>query len=168
MQFTVPIADIKFDASGDPEAKGRWTMRGHAAVFNRTSHDLGGFRTVIAPGAFTKILDTNPDVHLLWDHDTRYVFARTKNNSLSCARTRTACMCGPVRQDADRGRDRDADAGRVHRPDELRVQHRRGRVDPGQRREHHSHHPSASTVCSTSRSARRERSRRPTRSLSPA
>jgi HK97 family phage prohead protease len=82
MQFTVPIADIKFDASGDPEAKGRWTMRGHAAVFNRTSHDLGGFRTVIAPGAFTKILDTNPDVHLLWDHDTRYVLARTKNNSL--------------------------------------------------------------------------------------
>jgi hypothetical protein len=82
MQFTVPIADVRFDAAGDPEAKGRWTMRGHAAVFNRTSHDLGGFRTVIAPGAFSKILDTNPDVHLLWDHDTRYVLARTKNNSL--------------------------------------------------------------------------------------
>jgi HK97 family phage prohead protease len=82
LQFTVPIEGIKFDASGDPDAKGRWTMRGHAAVFNRRSHDLGGFRTVIAPGAFSKILDTSPDVHLLWDHDTRYVLARTKNNSL--------------------------------------------------------------------------------------
>jgi HK97 family phage prohead protease len=82
LQFTVPIEGIKFDASGDPDAKGRWTMRGHAAVFNRKSHDLGGFRTVIAPGAFSKILDTNPDVHMVWDHDTRWVLARTKNNSL--------------------------------------------------------------------------------------
>lgn len=82
MQFTVPIAEVRFDASGDPQAKGSWTMRGHAAVFNRKSHDLGGFRTVIAPNAFTDVLDANPDVHLLWDHDTRYVLARTKNNSL--------------------------------------------------------------------------------------
>jgi HK97 family phage prohead protease len=82
VQFTVPIADLRFDASGDPNAKGSWTMRGHAAVYNRKSHDLGGFRTVIAPTAFDKVLDTNPDVHLLWDHDTRYVLARTRNNSL--------------------------------------------------------------------------------------
>lgn len=80
--FTVPIADVKFDASGDPEAKGSWTMRGHAAVFNRLSHDMGGFRVKIRPGYFTKVLDGNPDVHLLWDHDTRYVLARTRNNSL--------------------------------------------------------------------------------------
>jgi Escherichia/Staphylococcus phage prohead protease len=80
--FTVPISQIKFDASGDPEARGSWTMRGHAAVFNRTSHDMGGFRVKIAPGYFTKVLDGNPDVHLLWDHNTRYVLARTRNNSL--------------------------------------------------------------------------------------
>jgi HK97 family phage prohead protease len=79
LQFTVPIDGIKFEAARD---KGRRVMRGHAAVFNRKSHDLGGFRTVIAPGAFAKILDTSPDVHLLWDHDTRYVLARTKNNTL--------------------------------------------------------------------------------------
>ena len=57
-------------------------MRGHAAVFNRLSHDLGGYRVLIAPGAFDKVLDGNPDVHLVWDHDTRYVLARTKNKSL--------------------------------------------------------------------------------------
>jgi HK97 family phage prohead protease len=80
--FTVPISQIKFDASGDPEARGSWTMRGHAAVVNRLSHDMGGFRVKIAPGYFTKVLDGNPDVHLLWDHNTRYVLARTRNNSL--------------------------------------------------------------------------------------
>lgn len=55
------------------------TMRGHAAVFNRLSHDLGGFKTKIAPGFFTKVLDQNPDVHLVWDHDTRYTLSRTRS-----------------------------------------------------------------------------------------
>lgn len=55
------------------------TMRGHAAVFNRLSHDLGGFKTKIAPGFFTKVLDSNPDVHLVWDHDTRYALSRTRS-----------------------------------------------------------------------------------------
>lgn len=81
-RFTVPLADIKMDASGDPEAKGQWTMRGHAAVFNRLSHDMGGFRVKIQPGFFTKILDSNPDVHLNREHDMRLLLARTKNNSL--------------------------------------------------------------------------------------
>jgi HK97 family phage prohead protease len=78
--FTVPVAEVEFASSG--AGPGQRTMRGHAAVFNRLSHDLGGFRTKIAPGAFDRILDTNPDVHLVWDHDTRYVLARTKNNTL--------------------------------------------------------------------------------------
>jgi HK97 family phage prohead protease len=43
---------------------------------------MGGFRVKIAPGYFTKVLDNNPDVHLLWDHNTRYVLARTRNNTL--------------------------------------------------------------------------------------
>jgi HK97 family phage prohead protease len=80
--FTAVITDVKFDASGDPEAKGRWTFRGHAAVYNRLSHDLGGYRVKIDPAAFDKVLDGNPDVHLVVDHDTRWVLARTRNNSL--------------------------------------------------------------------------------------
>lgn len=81
VRFTVPLGEVECFASGDPDAKG-YTVRGHAAVFNRKSHDLGGFRTVISPGAFDRVLDENPDVHLLIDHDTRYVLARTKNKSL--------------------------------------------------------------------------------------
>lgn len=54
-------------------------MRGHASVFNSTSLDLGGFREIIAPGAFTRALEREHDVHLLWDHDTRQILARTGN-----------------------------------------------------------------------------------------
>lgn len=78
--FTVPVADVTFADSG--AGPGQRTMRGHAAVFNRLSHDLGGFRTKIAPNAFEKVLNQNPDVHLVWDHNTRYVLARTRNNTL--------------------------------------------------------------------------------------
>lgn len=83
LQFTVSLADLKFAASGDPGAKGRFTMRGHAAVFNLRSHDLGGFRTEIDPAFFDEVLATDPDVHLLRDHDTRLVLGRTKNGSLT-------------------------------------------------------------------------------------
>ncbi len=62
------------DSGAGPEVR---TMRGHAAVFNRLSHDLGGYRVKIAPGFFTNVLDENPDVHLVWDHDTRYTLSRT-------------------------------------------------------------------------------------------
>lgn len=77
IQFTAPLADVKMDKSGDPDAKGQWTFRGHAAVFNRRSHDLGGFRTVIEPSFFNNILDTTPDVHLNREHDMRMLLART-------------------------------------------------------------------------------------------
>ena len=36
----------------------------------------------MARGAFDRVLDGNPDVHLLWDHDTRYTLARTHNKTL--------------------------------------------------------------------------------------
>jgi len=80
--FAAPLDDVKLDRSGDPDMKGRWTMRGHAAVFNRLSHDLGGFRAKIHPGFFTRVLDGNPDVHLNREHDMRMLLARTRNGSL--------------------------------------------------------------------------------------
>lgn len=78
--FTFPVQQVEFTESGAGD--GQKTVRGHAAVYDRLSHDLGGFKTRIAKGAFTKVLDENPDVHLVWDHDTRYVLARTKNKTL--------------------------------------------------------------------------------------
>lgn len=73
----MPLLDVAWRASGDPDAAGQMTVRGHAAVFDRLSLDLGGFRERIAPGAFGSVLDRKPDVHLLWDHDTSKPLART-------------------------------------------------------------------------------------------
>jgi hypothetical protein len=78
---TLPLDNVEWRAS-QHEGSGELTVRGHAAVFNRASLDLGGFRERISPGAFTKALDSNPDVHALWDHDTKLVLARTKNKTL--------------------------------------------------------------------------------------
>jgi uncharacterized protein len=58
------------------------TMRGHAAVFNRDSLDLGGFTERIAPNAFADALNGSPDVHLVSEHDMARPLARTKNGTL--------------------------------------------------------------------------------------
>jgi hypothetical protein len=80
VHFTFPLSIEKFADSGR-EGGGRF-LRGHAAVFGQKSHDLGGYRVEIAPGAFSQVLAQNPDVHLVWDHDTRYVLARTTSGTL--------------------------------------------------------------------------------------
>jgi HK97 family phage prohead protease len=59
-----------------------FTLRGHAAVFNKLSEDLGGFREILEPGAFRAALRKNPDVRLLFNHDPNYVMARTASGTL--------------------------------------------------------------------------------------
>lgn len=62
--------------------EGGYSVTGFASVFNSRSLDLGGFVEEIEMGAFDDVLTRNPDVHLLWDHDTRLVLSRTLNNTL--------------------------------------------------------------------------------------
>jgi HK97 family phage prohead protease len=73
----VALEEVEFRASGSKD-KGL-IVRGHAAVFNRPSLDLGGFTETISQGAFEDVLATSPDVHLLWDHDSSLVLARTRS-----------------------------------------------------------------------------------------
>lgn len=80
VRFTFGLTEVQLDNSGAGD--GSYTVRGHAAVFNRLSHDMGGFRVRIAPGAFTTALDSDPDVHLVLNHDMRWVLARTRNKTL--------------------------------------------------------------------------------------
>lgn len=70
--------EIRFEQRED----GVQRLSGYPAVFNRLSVPLFGFREIIRPGAFTKSLK-NPDVRALWNHDTRLVLGRVKNQTLT-------------------------------------------------------------------------------------
>lgn len=78
--FIARLEDVEIRDSG--AGADYVTLRGHAAVFNRDSLDLGGFVERIKPGAFTDVLAATPDVHLVAEHDMGRVLARTKNGSL--------------------------------------------------------------------------------------
>lgn len=57
-------------------------ISGYAAVFNSLSVDLGGFREIVAPGAFSDSLRRG-DIRLLLQHDTNGVpLARTSTRTL--------------------------------------------------------------------------------------
>ncbi len=79
---TVNVSKVQFRAaSGDKPA----TVSGYASVFNKLSESLGcygGGRELIAPGAFTDVLATNPDCRLLINHDSNLILARTVSGTL--------------------------------------------------------------------------------------
>lgn len=80
--IAVALDSVEWRDSGDPDRRNETTLRGHAAVFNSLSEDLGGFREMIAPGAFRAALRKQPDVRLLFNHDQNFVLARTAAGTL--------------------------------------------------------------------------------------
>lgn len=68
--------ELRFDKDGESIR-----LSGYAAVFNSFSEDLGGFREIIRPGAFSRTLAGNPDVRLLINHDGMPL-ARTTSKTL--------------------------------------------------------------------------------------
>lgn len=70
------VTGIEVRDAGD----GKQTVRGHAAVFNQLSEDLGGFREQIAPGAFADAIGSD-DVRFLLNHEGLSL-ARTLAKSL--------------------------------------------------------------------------------------
>ena len=57
-------------------------ITGYAAVFDKWSEDLGGFKEKIRAGAFKKAIGKS-DVRGLFNHDSNYVLGRQSNGTLS-------------------------------------------------------------------------------------
>lgn len=70
-------AELRMEGEEKPK------IQGYAARFNSLSEDLGGFREIIAPGAFSNSL--SEDVRALWNHDANHVLGRSKSGTLMMA-----------------------------------------------------------------------------------
>lgn len=69
----------------ESRADGRAAIIGYAAVYNRLSLDLGGFKEEILPGAFDRILNRQrgkSDVVALFNHDSNIVLGRSSSGTL--------------------------------------------------------------------------------------
>ncbi len=65
------------------QANGKMLVKGYAARYNVLSGIIPpGFRELIEPGAFKRILSTDPDVVCLFNHKDDVVLGRTTNGTL--------------------------------------------------------------------------------------
>ncbi len=63
-----------------------FALTGYAAVFNSLSREIApGVKELIKPGAFTRVLASDPDVVCRYQHDDSRVLGRTTNGTLTLA-----------------------------------------------------------------------------------
>jgi len=77
-----------FDTSIEVRADEEPCIRGHAAVFNRQSEDLGGFVEVIEPGFFKGAIKRS-DTAALWNHNADYILGRKSAKTLELSEDET-------------------------------------------------------------------------------
>jgi HK97 family phage prohead protease len=76
--FPFEIEELRDSGNGIP---GSYAIKGLAAVYNKWSLDLGGFRERILPGAFDRVLSEDPHVLHTWDHDTAKTLSSTRSKT---------------------------------------------------------------------------------------
>jgi HK97 family phage prohead protease len=91
------VADFPEAVAVEDRGDGRRRFRGYAAVFDRMSQDLGGFREVLLPGAFDAVLSRKfpapgrpsaaarraNDCIACWNHDPGQLLGRTSSGTLT-------------------------------------------------------------------------------------
>lgn len=88
MKLEKRIYDMKLELRSDEDGS-PVGITGHAAVFNKLSVDLFGFREIIAPGAFANAIKEKDDVRALWNHDSNLVLGRTTSDTLKLSEDKT-------------------------------------------------------------------------------
>lgn len=71
---TFELDSLETRAVGEGEAK---KIRGHAAVFNKLSEDLGGFREMFEPRSFRSSIKKD-DIRSLYNHNPSFILGRNK------------------------------------------------------------------------------------------
>ena len=78
-RFYTPGVEMRVRDNDD----GSVTLTGHAAVFDKWSRDMYGFREKVAKGAFARTLkDKDTDVRAYWNHDGNFILGRESNGTL--------------------------------------------------------------------------------------
>lgn len=75
---------LEVRVEGDDKKK----IVGYAAMFDKWSDDLGGFKEIIRKGAFRKTIKEK-DVRALFNHSPNYVLGRTKSGTLELKEDKT-------------------------------------------------------------------------------
>src|SRR5256885_4000345 len=79
---TIAVPDLTLTQDKGTDGESGIKIRGHAAVFNQLSLDLGGFVEKIAPGAFLETI-AQDDIRALWNHCDSLVLGRNKAGTLT-------------------------------------------------------------------------------------
>ena len=106
---------VTVDTEMRTDKQGR--IEGYASLFDVWSSDLGGFREVVYPGAFSKTIREH-DIRALFNHDANYVLGRNRANTLELA-------------EDSRGLHFRATPPQTSWVDDLRVSIGRGDIDQG-------------------------------------
>lgn len=75
-------AELELRADGQADGAKAPMIVGYASVFDSLSEDLGGFREIVKPGAFTRSLRDGADVRALVDHDPSRILGRSSAGTL--------------------------------------------------------------------------------------